>query len=88
MYLLSYHKNGDFPLPNGSFPGGVDRPQRPTWLNRGTETVVSWAAPSDDGGSPIIRYEVPQINGKHRNKNEKKQLQVILVFVVLFSVWE
>ena len=26
-------------------------------VNWGTETVVSWTAPSDDGGSPIIRYE-------------------------------
>ena len=86
MYLLSYHKNGDFPLPNGSFPGGVDRPQRPTWLNRGTETVVSWAAPSDDGGSPIIRYEVPQINGKHRNKNEKSSSKLYWFCCVIFGM--
>lgn len=25
--------------------------------NSRTETVVSWTPPSDDGGSPIIRYE-------------------------------
>ncbi|CAE7771797.1 Ttn [Symbiodinium pilosum] len=26
--------------------------------NLSTQTVVSWTAPSDDGGSPILRYEV------------------------------
>jgi len=39
--------------------GQAGKPTMVTFAdNSRTETVVSWAAPSDDGGSPIIRYEV------------------------------
>eukprot|EP00435_Cladocopium_sp_Y103_P058368 s316_g20.t1 len=39
--------------------GQAHKPTAVTFAdNSRTETVVSWTAPSDDGGSPIIRYEV------------------------------
>ncbi|CAJ1335098.1 unnamed protein product [Effrenium voratum] len=39
--------------------GQAGKPTMVTFAdNSRTETVVSWTPPSDDGGSPIIRYEV------------------------------